>query len=299
MFWISVFCLFFQLLLSSEIPPYLIEPLSGGYSGSHHYRIDQKFVLKLYPNGYPGTKQAQRELSTMQAAAASGLAPKIHWISADQRAVLMDCMEGSWLTIEEAKKPHNLIAIAHALHKVHTLPKSPLRRPSVDLFEYLKALYPFPAELEIAVKNKHELSENCPKVTIHGDLNPRNIFLTKEGVKFIDWSETTWADPFLDLATFALLHDLNHIEEMLLLHTYLGNGVLSEHLERYNLIKKNTLLDEAINLIFLANELAETELQNGPLRDWAYYTAQFAESKENLSPQMLYDWGRCCLLKKL
>lgn len=313
MFWITVFCLFFQLLFASDISSYLkqcslpedqIQPLTGGYSGSEHYRIvgqDRILVLKVYPKGYPETNQAKRELATCFQAAEMGLAPKIHWISLDRRAVLMDCVEGPWLSIEAAKNPHNIIAIANALRKVHGLPKSPLTRRSAEarveeLFQILKENYGVSQELELAMQKRRELDrfEMGPKATIHGDLNPRNIFLTSQGVKFIDWSETSWEDPYYDLTCFALLHDLNETEETLLLQAYIGNRVFREEKKRYDLIKKINLIDQAVNLIFLANQLNDN-LEDGPIENWSFYTKLFAESAENLSAQTLYDWGRCCL----
>jgi thiamine kinase-like enzyme len=311
MLWIPVFCLFFQLLFSSEITPYLqacslpedqVQVLTGGYSGAQHYKIvdgARNLVLKLYPKGYPESKQAKRELATMLHASRAGIAPKIHWVSDDRRAVLMDCAEGKWLSMAEAKKPENIIAMANTLRQVHELPKSPLVRQSTEarmeeLFEILKCGYHIPPELERAIERKKGLHvpENGPKVTIHGDLNPRNIFLTEKGVKLIDWSETCWEDPFFDLACFALLHNLNEEEEELFLHTYLGS---SEEKGRYHLVKEISLIDQAVNLIYLANSLSD-DLQDGPVEEWSFYTTLFAESAENLTPQLLYDWGRCCLL---
>lgn len=298
MYWIALFCLFFQLL-SSEISPYLKEcsltedqiiPLTGGYSGSQHYQIvERNLVLKIYPKGY----QPKRELAVMLQAAEIGIAPKIHWISEDRRAVLMDWIEGHWLTIAEAKKPETIIAVGAALRKVHALPQSPyIRRNSPEeLIEYLNV---FPPELAPAMEKKKELRlpENSPKVTTHGDLNPRNIFLTPQGVQLIDWSETCFDDPFFDLTTFAILHDLNEAEETLLLQTYIGNRIYRVEKERYDLVKKINLIDQAINLIFLANQLSD-DLQNGPVESGSYYVTRFAE--ETLSPQEFYDWGRCWL----
>ena len=310
---IPVFCLFFQCLFSSDISSYLkecslpenqIQPLTGGYSGSEHYRIidgDRILVLKVYPKGYPETNQAKRELATMLQAAEIGAAPKIHWISLDKRAVLMDCAQGPWLSLEEAKNPHTIIAIANALREVHALPKSPLVRRSTrerveELFEILKENYGVSQELEQAMSKRRELHEpeTGPKATIHGDLNPRNIFVTSQGVKLIDWSETSWEDPYYDLTCFALLHDLNESEETLLLQAYLGNRVFREEKKRYDLIKAINLIDQAVNLIFLANQLSG-DLEDGPIENWSFYTKLFAESAENLSAQTLYDWGRCCL----
>jgi hypothetical protein len=274
-----------------------ITPLTDGYSGTKHDLIEcvtGKFVWKIYPEGYAGSFQAKQELFSHKNAARLGLAPQIFWISSDERTLLIDFVEGELLTTAKAKEPATLIMIADCLRAVHSLPAvKETPRELLSLYRFLKRQSQIPKELDEAIR-QWTPPPLGPKVTLHGDLNPRNIFLTKTGIQLIDWTETRLDDPFYYLSYFAFHHNYTDAEEHLLLETYLKRPVTEQELFRYQKIKQTTRLEAAITLIFLAYSLAKN-LVDQEILPSTYYAAKFADTREELSAQFFYDWGKSCL----
>ncbi len=67
------------------------------------------------------------ELYAMKEAAKVGVAPPIHWISADGHSILMDYIPGGTLTIEYGKKPETIANVANSMRKVHGLQKKSIQ----------------------------------------------------------------------------------------------------------------------------------------------------------------------------
>lgn len=289
----------------------IITSLKGGYSDALNYRIDwgtNRYVLKIQ-DSYYSDNRSNRELISVLEAAKKEIAPKILWVAKDCKAYAMEYVEGDLLTIDQAKKPTNIVLIAKGIRQIHSLPQNPIDKRKeikniLKIYNEMKEEYEFPPNFEKAINEitlaAKVLSDmNISFVMIHGDLNSRNIFLTKKGVQFIDWSETNWEDPYYDLTCFTLLHDYDENEEFLFLQNYLGHPPTDEDQIHFNLVKRINIVSFSLNLLLLSDRLGREEQimlnKENSLRSWNYYTTQFAENREELSSQFFYDWGRCSL----
>ena len=289
--------------------------LSGGYSTAQNYQLfvnDHLYVLRLQ-SASSSKAQLKRELYSFQQAAEAEIAPKIHWFNSDGKAFLVDYVNGELMTPIEAKRPQNITAVAQALRKVHALPRNPITGQSYVkrtkmLYEILRERQETTPEVESAMQKVEKAIEalsnlTTSRVTIHGDLNPRNIFITEKGIQFIDWSETNWEDPFYDLTDFALMHDLEKREEAQFLQKYLETTPTPEEDLHYALIKQINLIGFSFNLILVAQDLIHQQgielNEDSPPLSWSFYTSRFADDREQLSAQFFYDWGKCGLRKCL
>jgi thiamine kinase-like enzyme len=66
---------------------------------------------------------------------------------------------------------------------------------------------------------------NETEVLVHGDLNPFNIFITKDTCKFIDFETPHVDTAFVDLAHVALCYGMNKEQEATLLHLYFNREI--------------------------------------------------------------------------
>lgn len=284
-----------------------VSPLIGGYSEASNFLIKadpNKYVLRMYPEDGSSASIAN-ELSAMKAAAEIGLAPKIVHVSADSHMILMEYIEGNTLTFEQVQKPEVYEKIAGAIRKIHALGQVSNTSPSFnEVVEklYLKVSNVSPQRKEILVAiqlfrqtERELLALGAPKVLIHGDLNPRNIFVTNGNVMFIDWSETKREDPFHDLAYFCLLNNCGDVVEGKFLESYLQRIPTLEEKKRYLLIKKTNLIYFSLGMFEAAGTAS---IDTGePLQNWSdYVKVLFAPNNENaLTPQFFYNMGKSAL----
>lgn len=296
----------FSVLSAEEI---VIKELKGGLSGTAIYKmdIDQKsYVLRINQVESP---QYNLELALNLEASKIGIAPLIAAVSSNQKLVLMEYIDHPTLTLQEAK--NNIPLLAHALCKAHTLPLDIAGESLISKAgrcqTYLMGIDWIPKEeIEIAYRLIHQLnldlaSYESPIVCLHGDLNPRNIFMVDTRVLFIDFAEAGLGDPFSDLSYLSLKLDLNRDEESLLLERYLNRSTSNEERKRYRLHKALHLAFWSLTDLYLAN----VELQNNPeegidktapLKDWSKYQELFANG-ERLSAQYFYERSQLNLKK--
>lgn len=303
----DVFLNYFDETLKTEAT---ITELTGGNSNtSLLLKVKGKqYVLRIKDKDATIEWQ-QRELFAMQEAAKAGIAPQVLCFSKDYRAMLMDYIEGGTVTTAQTKQPENISKLAATVRKAHAIPKNPYFQESI-----IETAEKFYHEISQQVKNKKELSEalacmwelsdkiekmNSEKVNIHGELNPRNIFITSQGVFFIDWEYTSWEDPFYDLSYIALFHGYDQKEEMLLLKAYLQKEPSTREVERYYLTKRSNFAQLSIIFHYFSLKSNRDSVvidAKAPLQPWENYMAVFSEQEADIQwPQFFYDLARCCL----
>ena len=241
----------------------------------------------------------------MQEAAKKGIAPHVYVVAKDNHAVLMDFIEGHTATVELAKDPANCRKIAEALRTAHTIPQNPhteecFRERIEQVFDSLRDKELAREAFALFRRCFDELENmNGHKFNIHGDLNPRNIFITAQDVKFIDWFETRWADPFYDLSCFVLFHDYSNQEELVLLENYLQHAPSVEEKRRYYLAKTVNLTDFCITGHLFAQHMQLACPQSfdpsTPLKDWSAYVQMFAKNAGELQAPFFHEWARASL----
>ena len=308
---LSVFLVILCFHLSIYAAEVSLKEFSGGYSGNRNFLIDvdqEKFVLRAFDPD-ERLQNIQREIYVQKEAAERGVAPRILSVCDNSRALMVAYIPERPLTLDETKEKRSIQMVAKALRTVHSIPQSPYPRSRFlerqeHLYAHLCTLVKDkqPAERAIAMMraNEAKLSEMIIRqATIHGDLNPRNVFFTPDGVLLIDWSETNWEDPFYDLTCFALLHDYSLEQERELLTQYLQHEPSSQEQEHYKRIKQSNLA-----AICLTGQMISFELQSRthekvdldePLQKWSFFAKAFAKPDNPLSAQFFMNWARCAL----
>lgn len=289
-----------------------ISLLSGGYSEAANFSIeidDKGYVLRIYKNDQSPSK-VQREFYALQEGAKVGISPRIHCIFAEDKAILMDYISGNTISIDQAKQRANCIKIAEALRKAHAIEKNPYPRTSFQ--DRMEARY---VKLSKHIEDKNLITEaihlirlgnaemvnmSVKKVNIHGDLNPRNIFITDQSALFIDWCDTNWEDPFYDLTHFSLLHGYNFEEEQLLLSTYLQHNPTEEEQRHFLIIKKINLANLCLTCHYVMNSLLSKFPHQSidsrvPLKKVSYYVELFANNRSELPAQFFFELAQCAL----
>lgn len=288
---------------------FIVKSLKGGLSGTALYKIefqDKQYVLRLH-RSEKLSPQDEREHFALIKAAKMGIAPRILYVAEDNKAILMEFIEGKTLSIEQANLPENCIKLANAIRQAHQISGHPHAGESLlskaqrcykkVLNDGLGSQDEIKGAFELVEKYSQELSlYKYEKVNVHGDLNPRNIFLTANGVLLIDWAESTLEDPFYDLTYFAQKLDYSPENEFLLLNTYLQRSPTLEEFNRYSLQKKIHQAFWSLTNLYLA----DAELKKNPrqqinpkasLKNWGFYQKEYADSLE-LPAQYFYELSR-------
>jgi aminoglycoside phosphotransferase (APT) family kinase protein len=277
-----------------------ISPLSGGYSEAANYFVEvdgHQYVLRLYDS----ERDVQREFYALQAASNAGIGPRVWDAMPEERAVLMDFVQGKTITLSQARE--NIVLLAECLRKAHATEKNPHSRAATrdrieQFYELLCEHTPDRGNLDEAMAMIREGQDNlpgAPRVNIHGDLNPRNIFLTENGIQLIDWSETNWEHPYYDLTCLALLHDFSDQEEQAFLEAYLQRKPTPEELRQYNQVKKIQLAMFYLNCTGVALKIRSPIDPTTPLQSWTYYVENFAITDQDLSAQFFDECARASL----
>lgn len=302
-----------EILVSSfpnqSIADISVKELKGGLSATTLFKVekDEKvYVLRVH-HALNLNGQDERELFASVEAAKQGISPAVLYVSPDHRAILMEYIEGNTLRIEEAKQPSNIIKFASILRKAHQMCGHPVegesRLSKADrcfnkvLKDNIGSEQDIVGAFELYKRYQQELSNyTYEPVNIHGDLNPRNIFIQQGSIKLIDWAETVAEDPFYDLSYFSLKHDYNQEEELVLLANYLLSEPSLTQLNRFALHKKIHQAFWSLTNLYLA----DAELKKHPeqkinvhtdLKEWGQYQKNYADCIE-LPAQYFYELSR-------
>lgn len=279
--------LLFSALSAEE---FVIKELKGGLSGTSIYKmdIDQKsYVLRI------NEVEHNLELSLNLEASKIGISPVITAVSSNQKLVLMEYVDHPTLTLQEGE--NNIALLADTIRKVHAMsldnPGESLLSKAGRCYTYLMELEWTPKEnMKIALELIQNITEElplAPHVCLHGDLNPRNIFIVDQRVLLIDWAEACLGDPFSDLTYLSLKLDFNATEETELLKHYLNRPVSKEELHRFNLHKKLHLAFWSLTDLYLAGS-GDAINPNTPLSSWQHYQEIFSRG-ETLSSQYFFE----------
>lgn len=98
-----------------------IQPLDGGYYHASHFSLtfkDKNYRLKLFSfKEHEGSVKLQ--LFLMQQAAMLGIAPSVHYVSIDARAIITDEPGNYSLTEKVVQAPVSIKKLARMVKKMH------------------------------------------------------------------------------------------------------------------------------------------------------------------------------------
>lgn len=217
--------------------------LEGGLTSAVYQCYDESLtIFKIYPHLY----QMLREKEILEKISFLGVGPKVLAIYPECQALRISYVEG------EVLKPFSNETLAgyqqavQALRKVHlafTTPKERASFPFLQIHNLWNHIHekklplpsPFYRAWKIFVKIEHLLKNT--KVTLcHGDFHRKNVLITQEEAKIIDWAYATVGHPLADLEKILL--DLNKSKKNSLLATYFGHEPTLKESSEYTLISK-------------------------------------------------------------
>ncbi|SDO84571.1 phosphotransferase [Afipia sp. GAS231] len=189
-----------------------VRPATGGVSGAGVFLIEaghRRFVLRL--EGQPSPLRNPHQYDSMRIAAEAGLAPRIHYLDANDRVVMMDFVEDQPLDTYPGG-PLGLAQATGALLK--QLQGLPLFSRFIEYPEIVRRVWAHvcktglfadgvldaASQRLIDIRKAYVLDANA-HVSSHNDFLPRNLLFDGKRLWLIDWENAFCNDPLVDLAT--------------------------------------------------------------------------------------------------
>jgi thiamine kinase-like enzyme len=207
-----------------------IQVLTKGLSGSLVFKITLQgnpYLLRVVSRTDTRDNPTQY-FNSMQAAAAAGIAPKVHYVNVDDKVSLTDFIVEKPFPVAEARE-----MMAKLIGRVHALPKF---SHQVDYVAVADGFFRRFQESDV-------LSERVPKelltsygrigkvyprndesaiVSAHNDLKRDNILFDGERAWLVDWEAAFSNDRYVDLAAMANFVVRSDEDEMHFLNNYFG-----------------------------------------------------------------------------
>ncbi|HTO71359.1 MAG TPA: phosphotransferase [Myxococcota bacterium] len=289
-------------------------PVLGGASGALAYRVEvggRAYLLRLEPPR--NALRNPHHYACLRAAAEAGVAPRVHWVDAEQGAAVMDFVAqrplqghpggaaglagamGALLRRLQGSPPFpafgggHLELIARMLDAVHrsALFAPGLLEPHREGFARIRAAYAW-----------HESA----LVSSHNDPNPRNVLFDGERLWLVDWETAYRNDPLTDVAIATL--ELAGTPELrdALVRAWLGRAADRALLARLELMRALARLYYAGTILA---RFAAAPLRAAPDADLkalspAELGAAVASGRLAVgSPEMMYALGKLVLAQFL
>lgn len=189
-----------------------IRPVTGGVSGALVFLIEARtgrFLLRL--EGPAGPLRNPHQYVSMGFAADAGIAPRIHYLDAQERVVMMDFVEDRPLESYPGGSQGLATATGEMLRKLHSLPQFPSFVDYPDIVERLWAhvcgtalfapgLLDEASQRLLEIRNSLDLRRD-EYVPSHNDFLPRNLLFDGKRLWLIDWENAYRNDPLIDVGT--------------------------------------------------------------------------------------------------
>lgn len=186
---------------------------------------DRRAVLKI--NDGPRTaplNSRDQEAQIQTIAAKNGLASPVLFAKDD--IYMTEYLEGQVWSDDSLEDNSNLLELARALKKLHSLPLTG------RTFDAISAARAYAQKIQSAdvemVRDCLQVIESMPLLQnlccCHNDLVAGNVIATPE-IRFLDWEYASDNDPFFDIATIVAHHRMSTERADFLLHAYFdGDG---------------------------------------------------------------------------
>jgi hypothetical protein len=240
-----------------------VRPVTGGVSGAGVFLVEaghRRFVLRL--EGQPSPLRNPHQYDSMRIAAEAGLAPRIHYLDANDRVVMMDFIEDRPLDTYPGG-PAGLAQASGALLK--QLQGLPLFSRFMDYPDIVSRVWAHvcrtglfadgvldAASQRLAdIRNAYVLDTNA-YVSSHNDFLPRNLLFDGKRLWLIDWENAFCNDPLVDLATALDNFAPSLALEEVLLQAWLGQA---PDLPLNRLLRERLALARSLTRLFYAGVL--------------------------------------------
>jgi aminoglycoside phosphotransferase (APT) family kinase protein len=243
-----------------------VRPVTGGVSGAFVFLIEarsRRFVLRI--EGPASPLRNPHQYFSMRIAAEAGIAPRLHYLDANDRVAMMDFIEDRPLETYPGGRRQLARAIGAMLRELQKVPLFPFFVDYPDIVSRLWAhvcrtglfadgLLDAASQRLIQIRKDYVLQTE-KYLSSHNDILPRNVLFDGKRLWLIDWENGYRNDPLVDLATaldnFAPSPEL---EETLLL-AWLGHNPDHHLRDRLALVRALTRLYYA-GVLFSASALA-------------------------------------------
>jgi aminoglycoside phosphotransferase (APT) family kinase protein len=212
-----------------------VRPVTGGVSGAAVFLVEaggRRFVLRM--EGPASPLRNPHQYGSMRFAAEAGIAPRIHYLDADDRVVMMDFIEDRPLEAYPGGSLGLAQAVGAMLKQLQALPLFSSFMDYPDIVDRLWAhvcktgLFADgvldAASQRLADIREAYVLEPEKYLSSHNDILPRNLLFDGKRLWLIDWENAFRNDPLVDLATvldnFAPSPELEEV----LLHAWLGRA---------------------------------------------------------------------------
>lgn len=212
-----------------------VEPLGGGIT-NHNFEVeldDGRVVLRIggKDTALLGIDRSV-EHAASQIAARIGLGPEVVLFDEAEGFLVTHYIDGSPLSVEEARLPRALNRIAILLRRLHDGPTIPGRFDSFRVVEEYRATAvahgvepPDAYDAAKAIAERIEpLRRDQPLSPCHNDLLNANFIAQGERIWIVDWEYAGMGDRFFDLANFSTNHELDEAGADELLRGYFGDA---------------------------------------------------------------------------
>jgi aminoglycoside phosphotransferase (APT) family kinase protein len=189
-----------------------VRPVTGGVSGAAVFLIEvsgRRFVLRM--EGPPSPLRNPHQYVSMRFAAEAGIAPRIHYLDADDRVVMMDFIEDRPLEAYPGGAQGLAQAVGAMLKELQALPLFSCFMDYPDVVDRLwthvcktglfaDGVLDAASQRLADIRKAYALdAENY--VSSHNDVLPRNLLFDGKRLWLIDWENAYRNDPLVDLAT--------------------------------------------------------------------------------------------------
>lgn len=254
-----------------------VRPVKGGVSGAVVLLIESSgrhFVLRI--EGPASPLRNPHQYVSMRIAAEAGIAPRIHYLNADDRVVMMDFIEDRPLETYPGGPLGLAQAVGAMLKQLQALPLFPCFMEYPDIVERLwthvrktglfaEGLLDAASERLVEIRKVYALDTE-KYVSSHNDLLPRNLLFDGRRLWLIDWENAYRNDSLFDPATaldnFAPSAELEEV----LLHAWLGRTP-------DRLLRDKLALVRSLTRLFYAGVLFSASASDAPAKPDANLSA--------------------------
>lgn len=208
-------------------------PLLGGLSKCQLFRMEvkgKKYVLRLLDEKKPIEKR-RSEIEGHRIGAQLTIAPKLLYYDHASLVMVMEFIEGRTFSRSDLNNKALVRSVMQTLKKFHTyrgeehLIRRSKTKAHQELYERcLKKGVVYPSGFDGYYRELQEVFARLPRpwCPSHGDMNPGNILIAKDGrIMLIDWAEATIDNPFFDIGWLSCFSAANVDQIQGLLQAYL------------------------------------------------------------------------------